>query len=181
MPLHHISLNVTDIEKSRDFYLAALKPLGYKLSVTLLEGKVLGFGVGYAFDFWLASLDAPSPNGSETRHGSESHKPTASGTPKEKTGPLHLAFAAPNRQKVREFYDAAIAAGGKCNGPPGARPEYFATYYGAFVLDPEGRNIEAVCMKPGFWAEPWGFVGWTLATAVVAGAGSGVASWMGWL
>jgi len=72
------------------------------------------------------------------------------------------------------------AAGGKCNGPPGVREEYFVTYYGGFVLDPEGRNIEAVCMKPGFWADSWGLLGWSTTVAVLAGAGSGVAKWMGW-
>ena len=62
------------------------------------------------------------------------------------------------------------AAGAKCNGPPGLRPQYFFTYYGAFVWDAEGRNIEAVCTRPGFWAEEWGVLGWTgiLAVAAVA-------------
>jgi hypothetical protein len=64
------------------------------------------------------------------------------------------------------------AAGAKCNGPPGLRPQYFFTYYGAFVWDAEGRNIEAVCMRPGFWAEEWGVLGWTGILAVAAvGAG----------
>ena len=60
------------------------------------------------------------------------------------------------------------AAGAKCNGPPGLRPQYFFTYYGAFVWDAEGRNIEAVCMRPGFWAEEWGVSAWACILAVIA-------------
>ena len=68
-------------------------------------------------------------------------------------------------------YGFSSAAGATCNGKPGPRPEYFFTYYGAFVHDPEGRNIEAVCMKPAFWAEDWGVVGWSaVLTTVAAGA-----------
>jgi len=71
------------------------------------------------------------------------------------------------------------AAGGKCNGPPGVRKEYFATYYGAFVLDPEGRNIEAVCLKPAFWAEPWGWVGWSAAGTLACAIGGCIGKWAG--
>ncbi|EDR06381.1 uncharacterized protein LACBIDRAFT_154927, partial [Laccaria bicolor S238N-H82] len=67
---------------------------------------------------------------------------------KKETGPLHLAFSARTRNQVRAFHRAALYAGATCNGPPGLRPQYFMTYYAAFVIDPEGRNIEAVCMKP---------------------------------
>jgi hypothetical protein len=70
-------------------------------------------------------------------------------------------------------------AGGKCNGPPGVREEYFSTYYAAFVLDPEGRNIEAVCMMPAFWAEKWGCVGWSAVAVVAAAVGAGVGRWWG--
>ncbi|EDR05308.1 uncharacterized protein LACBIDRAFT_154928, partial [Laccaria bicolor S238N-H82] len=67
---------------------------------------------------------------------------------KKETGPLHLAFTARTHNQVRAFHSAALKAGGTCNGPPGLRAQYFMTYYAAFVVDPEGRNIEAVCMKP---------------------------------
>ena len=77
---------------------------------------------------------------------------------------------------------SSSAAGATCNGPPGLRQEYFATYYGAFVLDPEGRNIEAYCSKPAFLAESWGYKGWsTVGLAVGAAAVGGVGKYMGWL
>jgi predicted lactoylglutathione lyase len=68
---------------------------------------------------------------------------------KEKPAHLHLAFAAENRRQVDAFYHAALAAGGKDNGAPGARPQYNANYYAAFVIGPDGHNIEAVCQVPG--------------------------------
>jgi hypothetical protein len=68
-----------------------------------------------------------------------------------------------------------------CNGTPGTRPVYFTTYYGAFVMDPEGRNLEAVCMKPGFWAEPWGFLGWGTFGLILASAGAYYAQYAGLL
>ncbi|KDR72802.1 hypothetical protein GALMADRAFT_73233 [Galerina marginata CBS 339.88] len=166
MPLHHLGIDVRDLKEAREFYLAALKPLGYKVKMTFHDGEVIGMGAGFAPDFWLTGPNKPSPDGSEK--------------PKEKTGFIHLAFAASNREQVRKFYDAAIAAGGKCNGPPGVRPEYLSIYYGAFVLDPEGRNIEAVCIKPAFLAEPWGVVGWLATSGILAAVGSGVAKWQGW-
>ena len=107
MPLHHMSINVTDIEKSRDFYLAALKPLGYKLQMQFLGGKVLGFGGFFGPDFWLASLDATSPDGSNTRNDPKAPAPTT-GVLRKPTGPMHLAFAASNRKQVRAFYEAAM-------------------------------------------------------------------------
>jgi catechol 2,3-dioxygenase-like lactoylglutathione lyase family enzyme len=64
-------------------------------------------------------------------------------------GPLHLAFTAETRNQVDDFYRLAIAAGGKDNGPPGLRPQYHPDYYGAFVIGPDGHNVEAVCHKPG--------------------------------
>lgn len=94
MPLHHISLNVVDIDKAREFYLAALKPLGYKLEMSFQEGKVLGFGIGWSYDFWLASCDAENAKGEN-----KSSEPT---------GPTHIAFAASNREQVRKFYEAAM-------------------------------------------------------------------------
>ncbi|KAF9530108.1 Glyoxalase/Bleomycin resistance protein/Dihydroxybiphenyl dioxygenase [Crepidotus variabilis] len=184
MSIQHISLNVSDISKARKFYLAALKPLGYRVFMEFYEGKVLGMGpLTCGPVFWLASCDAPTAHGSDKRHGKDFdfEKESAIQKPRDVTGPLHIAFSASNRQKVREFYEAAIAAGGKCNGPPGLRPEYFMTNYSAYVLDPDGRNIEAICMKPAFWAEPWGALGWGLI-GVLGGTGGGlVARYMGWL
>jgi len=171
MSLNHIGLTVIDIDKVRDFYVAALKPLGYKITMNFMEGKVLGFGARCGPDFWLASVDVP---GAEVEGD---QKPV----PKAPTGRVHIAFGASNRKKVREFYEAAIAAGGKCNGPPGLRPQYFATYYGAYVLDPDGRNIEAVCMKPGFLAEPWGSLGWSAIGLTVGAVGGIFGKFMGWL
>ncbi|KAJ3509100.1 hypothetical protein NLJ89_g5391 [Agrocybe chaxingu] len=183
MPIHHISLNVANIEEARDFYLAALKPLGYKVTMSLIDGKVLGMGTGWGPDFWLASTDAPCADGSHTRHDMSTPTGVTEQVEKKtgKTGEMHIAFAAKNREQVRQFHKAAIAAGGKCNGTPGPRPQYFATYYGAFVLDPDGRNLEAVCLKPAFLAEPWGLVGWGITGLVLAGVAGGVASWAGWL
>ena len=82
-----------------------------------------------------------------------------------------------------KLINSISAAGGKCNGPPGLRPQYFATYYAAYVLDPDGRNIEAVCMKPGFLAEPWGFfkLGWYSLGLTVAVIGGISAKYVGWL
>ncbi|KAF9530111.1 glyoxalase/bleomycin resistance protein/dioxygenase [Crepidotus variabilis] len=167
MSIHHLGIVVNDIDESREFYLAALKPLGYKIFVKLFDGKVLGLGPFTGPVFWLSARNVPSPD--EVK---ELRTPT---------GPIHLAFGVSNRKKVREFYDAAIAAGGKCNGPPGPRPEYFITNYSAFVLDPEGRNIEAICLRPAFWAEPWGVLGWS-AVSLVGGVGGGlIGKYMGWL
>jgi len=152
MPISHIGLNTPDINSLSAFYLAALSPLGYKEKMSFMDGKVRGYG-GCQPDFWLSSLDS---------------RPEEL---KKETGPLHLAFAARTRNQVRAFHRAALEAGGICNGPPGLRPQYFMTYYGAFVIDPEGRNIEAVCMKPGFWAEEWS---WGVWTAVIAVSGVGL-------
>jgi catechol 2,3-dioxygenase-like lactoylglutathione lyase family enzyme len=123
--IDHTGLEVSHPEKSRAFYEKALAPLGYKLVMEVpkqfTEGLVvLGFGVPPKPDFWMIE-----------------------GTPNEPR--LHIAFRAENRKQVDEFYKAALAAGGKDNGAPGLRPHYHPDYYGAFVLDPDGHNIEAVC------------------------------------
>ena len=107
MPLNHISINVADIDKTREFYIAALKPLGYRVVMNYFDGKVVGMGGSFVPDFWFSSLDAPSADGSETRHkdiNPDSVKP-GNKTP---TGMMHIAFGASSRQKVREFYDAAM-------------------------------------------------------------------------
>lgn len=123
-----MGINVTNLEKSKLFYQKALAPIGYQLiaeypaSVTG-NVSVIGMGVPPKADFWIA-LGIPG-------------KP-----------PIHVAFRVKTRKEVDEFFQAAIAAGGKDNGKPGLRPHYHANYYGAFVLDPDGNNIEAVCHSP---------------------------------
>jgi catechol 2,3-dioxygenase-like lactoylglutathione lyase family enzyme len=116
----HVGLGVTDLAASKVFYLQALQPLGYALA---MEGP---YGVGMG------------QRGKPTLWISEA---------KEKPARLHLAFAAETRQQVDAFYQAALAAGGQDNGAPGIRPHYHANYYGAFVIGPDGHNIEAVCHK----------------------------------
>lgn len=123
--LDHISLGVKDLKKAQAFYDAVLKPLGYK-RVWDIEG-----GAGYG------------PNAREPRFWlSEPEKGQAKSAPG-----AHIAFVAANRARVRAFHDAALAAGGKDNGAPGLRPNYHPHYYGAFIIDPDGNRIEAVCHK----------------------------------
>jgi catechol 2,3-dioxygenase-like lactoylglutathione lyase family enzyme len=115
-----VGIRVADYEKSKSFFERALAPLGYKL---ILEfGPNGGFGVDRP-DFWIAGEPAAG-------------------------GPTHVCFSSPDRETVDAFYAAAIAAGGTDNGPPGPRPIYHPNYYGAFVLDLDGNNIEAVCHQP---------------------------------
>ena len=125
--IDHTSLNVSDFGKSKAFYLAALAPLGYQrikeLPAGLAPQGAMGMGVPPKPDFWVAGGAANSP-------------------------PLHIAFRAASRAQVDAFYRAAIAAGGRDNGGPGVREHYHPNYYGAFVLDPDGHNIEAVCHDP---------------------------------
>jgi catechol 2,3-dioxygenase-like lactoylglutathione lyase family enzyme len=135
--LDHMTFRVTDIARAKAFYSAALAPLGYSLSFEgNFGGNILGFAYpdpaeadGKKADVWF--IDGPSPYGGP---------PTTSG--------CHLAWRAQTRAQVDAFHAAALAAGGKDNGAPGLRPEYHAHYYGAFVIDPEGNNIEAVCHLP---------------------------------
>jgi catechol 2,3-dioxygenase-like lactoylglutathione lyase family enzyme len=118
--IDHVGINVSDIEASKRFYEAALAPLGY---VKIADfGEAVGFGQPGKPDFWL-----------ETR-----------GTP----GTTHIAILSPDRATVHAFHEAALAAGGKDNGAPGPRPQYHETYYGGYVLDPDGHNVEAVCHAP---------------------------------
>jgi catechol 2,3-dioxygenase-like lactoylglutathione lyase family enzyme len=117
--IDHIGIKVKDSRKSRAFYEKALSPLGCKVLKEF--GEYIGFG-SEAPVFWL--------------YGGES------GTP------VHVAFASPDRAGVDAFYEAAIEAGGVDNGPPGIREKYHPNYYGAFVLDPDGHNVEAVCHQP---------------------------------
>ena len=115
--IDHMGIAVSDLAKSVAFYKQALAPLGYQLIMQMEQ--FAGFGVGGKPDFWIGV-----------------------GTPKDR---VHVAFATKSRATVREFYAAATAAGGKDNGGPGIREIYHADYYGAFVLDPDGHNIEACC------------------------------------
>lgn len=118
----HVGITVGDIAKARKFYAAALQPLGMKAVMDF--GDSTGYGAGRPI-FWIGQ-----------------------GAPAQPAPRTHICFAAPDRATVDAFYKAAIAAGGKDNGAPGLRPQYHAHYYGAFVLDADGHNIEAVCHKP---------------------------------
>jgi len=126
--IDHTGLQVSKPEVSRQFYTQALAPLGYAILMEVPKeftgGRaVLGYGVAPKPDFWTAEGEPNQPR-------------------------VHIAFRAESHAQVDAFYRAAIAAGGKDNGPPGPRPHYHEHYYGAFVLDPDGHNIEAVCHTP---------------------------------
>ncbi|MGV1015433.1 MAG: VOC family protein [Methyloceanibacter sp.] len=135
--IDHLGIDVSDIARSTEFYLKALAPLGYGIVMEVGaaetgHGASVGFGVpgGRPEDF-------------------QSGKPSFwIGAGKPPSAPVHVAFLAPSRASVEAFYRAALAAGGKDNGAPGLRPHYHANYYAAFVLDPDGNNIEAVCHAP---------------------------------
>jgi catechol 2,3-dioxygenase-like lactoylglutathione lyase family enzyme len=124
--LDHTGITVTDIARSRAFYQAALAPLGYVISRDF--GEAVGFGVPDGFgrspdpggDFWVGKGEPSVPR-------------------------QHIAFTAASRTTVDAAHAAALAAGGKDNGPPGLRPHYHPTYYAAFILDPDGYNFEFVC------------------------------------
>lgn len=123
--IDHIGFAVADMQQARQFYARALQPLGISVLMEVTEemtgghGAHLGFGRDGNPFFWI-------------------------GTGKPAVGGCHVAFAAPDRVTVDAFHAAALAAGGRDNGAPGLRPEYHPGYYGAFVLDPDGNNIEAV-------------------------------------
>ncbi|RRS04739.1 VOC family protein [Aquabacterium soli] len=123
--IDHTGVAVSDFEKSKAFYNTALAAIGYALIMELPasvtgHADVAGFGEPPKPDFWINS---GSPN----------------------VPPIHIAFRVQSRAIVDAFYKAAIAAGGTDNGAPGLRPHYHPNYYGAFVRDPDGHNIEAVC------------------------------------
>jgi len=124
--LDHVGLTVSDYGRAKAFYSAALQPLGIALVMELDKATTGGFeGAGFGRgkpDFWISA-----------------------GT---QTSPVHIAFAATSHAEVDAFYKAAMAAGAKDNGAPGLRPHYHKDYYGAFVLDPDGHNVEAVCHRP---------------------------------
>ena len=119
--IDHTGVGVANIAKSKAFYRAALAPLGYGL---LMEfEQFAGFGIAPKPDFWIGEGRPNVP-------------------------PIHVAFRAETRAQVDAFHKAALAAGGRDNGAPGVRAHYHPNYYGAFVLDPDGHNIEAVCHRP---------------------------------
>lgn len=120
--LDHLSIQVADLERSGAFYDTVLQPLGGKRMMAY--GNVIGYGVDRPM-FWLG-------------------KAVQAGQPKE----VHIAFTAPDRATVRAFRDAAVAAGAEVLHEPCVFPEYHPTYYGAFVRDPDGNNVEAVCHAP---------------------------------
>jgi catechol 2,3-dioxygenase-like lactoylglutathione lyase family enzyme len=128
--IDHLTVLVTNYERSRDFYLKALAPLGYELVMELSREQIPalpvertgGLGAGGKPDLWIR--------------------------PSEKLAPMHIAFSCKDRRMVDSFYEAALAAGAVSNGVPGLRPHYHPNYYAAFVLDPDGYNVEAVCHSP---------------------------------
>ncbi|MDM9560190.1 MULTISPECIES: VOC family protein [Bordetella] len=125
--LDHTGITVSDFEASKKFYLTALAPLGY--AIRKEHPGAAGFGAGNprdggdpGGDFWLMQGEPSTPR-------------------------IHIAFRAQSVEQVQAFHRAALAAGGRDNGAPGLRPQYHAHYYGAFVYDPDGYNIEAVCHR----------------------------------
>ena len=125
--LDHMGFPAVDFEKSKAFYDKALAPLGLSVVMAVSAEEsgsdaFAGYGSDGKPDFWVST-----------------------GRPAGETMHFHVAFVAKDRAMVRAFYAAAMAAGGVDNGPPGVRAEYHPNYYGAFVLDPDGHNIEAVC------------------------------------
>jgi catechol 2,3-dioxygenase-like lactoylglutathione lyase family enzyme len=127
--IDHVGFPVANYTRSKAFYTQALAPLGYSLvmeiaaDMTESRAPAAGFGFAGKPDFWIGGEGALQK-------------------------PLHVAILAKDRAMVDAFHRAALAAGGKDNGAPGLRPHYHPNYYGAFVLDPDGHNIEAVCHGP---------------------------------
>ncbi|MGP0059582.1 MAG: VOC family protein [Beijerinckiaceae bacterium] len=122
--LDHVTIAVSDVKRSQAFYDSVLKSLGIERLHDADDETFAGYGADQKPFFWIALRGQ-----------------VLTGT--------HIAFAAPNRETVDRFYAAAIVAGGRDNGPPGLRLHYHPNYYGAFVLDPDGHNIEAVCHRAG--------------------------------
>jgi catechol 2,3-dioxygenase-like lactoylglutathione lyase family enzyme len=117
--IDHLGIGVRDYEESLEFYSHALAPLGIELvAETPTDNRAAGFGYGDRDDFWI-----------------HEGRPLAR---------VHLAFEAESREQVDAFHAAALEAGGRDNGAPGVRPQYSPTYYAAYVLDPNGNNLEAV-------------------------------------
>ena len=131
--IDHLGFPVSDYARSKAFYARALAPLGYTLIMEVQQNeqdaKAAGFGANGKPDFWIGG------------EGGLNHA-------------VHIAITANDRAAVDAFYKAAMAAGAKDNGPPGIRAHYHPNYYAAFVLDPDGHNIEAVCHAPAYEALP---------------------------
>jgi len=127
--IDHLGLAVSDLQRSRRFYEAALRPLDIAMLMEVTPeqkgtpGMALGFGADGKPFFWIGDDERPAPG-------------------------THVAFTAQSRAAVDAFHSAALAAGGRDNGAPGLRPWYHENYYGAFVHDPDGINVEAVCHAP---------------------------------
>ncbi|HCH6666153.1 VOC family protein [Klebsiella pneumoniae] len=132
----HVKFGVSDYAASKAFFLQALAPLG----VTLVGEGEPSYGVT------LVGEGEPSYGAELAGSGDASLCLYQSA---EKPAPLHIAFRADSREQVDAFWQAALAAGGKDNGAPGLRPNYHASYYAAFVIAPDGHNIEAVCHLAG--------------------------------
>ena len=124
--IDHVGLNVSDLAAAKAFYAETLEPLGYRVWAEWEDDHVVGFAADESSpDFWIYTRgDEPS-------------------------APTHVSFRARDRETVDAFHAAGLAAGGSDNGRPGVRPHYHEQYYGAFVLDHDGNNIEAVCHSPG--------------------------------
>jgi catechol 2,3-dioxygenase-like lactoylglutathione lyase family enzyme len=122
--IDHLSLGVTDLARARAFYDAALAPLGYKPIMQM--GQMVGYGSPKGPQFWVSADGASHEQIGQSRG-------------------LHVAFRAADRTVVDAFYRAALEAGGRDNGAPGVRTRYHPDYYAAFVIDPDGYRIEAVC------------------------------------
>jgi catechol 2,3-dioxygenase-like lactoylglutathione lyase family enzyme len=116
----HLGLGVTNLQAAKEFFLRALSPLGVR--VLLEDSDGVGLGQGDKASLWLWSISAPAT-------------------------PLHLAFVADKRAQVDAFHRQALAAGGQDNGAPALRPRYHASYYAAFVIGPDGHNVEVVCHR----------------------------------
>ncbi|GAB1137855.1 MULTISPECIES: VOC family protein [Shewanella] len=129
--IDHLSSYATDYPRTRDFYLETLNALGYPLVMELVaewnsefpSQRMCAFGPDNKPVFWIIETKTPHT-------------------------PRHIAFTAADRNAVSRFYQLALEHGGQCNGLPGLRPHYHAHYFGAFVLDPDGNNVEAVCHQP---------------------------------
>ncbi len=129
--LDHTGITVSDFARSKEFYAAALAPLGYRIlkekadaaGFGVVDGHGASLGHDPGGDFWIAQGEPITPR-------------------------VHIAFNAASRAVVDAFHKAALAAGGKDNGAPGLRPHYHPSYYAAFVLDPDGHRLEAVCHRP---------------------------------
>jgi catechol 2,3-dioxygenase-like lactoylglutathione lyase family enzyme len=121
--LDHVGIHVADIQRSKAFYAQALAPLGVTLLMEPMP-EAAGFGADGKPFFWVDTRGSAAP------------------------GAVHVAFAVERRETVDAFHAAALAAGGTDNGAPGVREYYHPHYYGAYVLDPDGNNVEAVCHRP---------------------------------